>query len=75
MCPREDIDHQRTVASGGHDDFELHRAVRLLSNFPFEPVLAELYDDLQPGGRYEQGLTVRADGRGPTTSRGKCATV
>ena len=38
--------------------------------FPFEPVLAELYDDLQPGGRYEQGLTVRADGRGPTTSRG-----
>lgn len=39
-------------------------------HFPFVQVLADLFDDLQPGGRFENGVNVRADGRGPTASRG-----
>ena len=41
--------------------------------FPFVPMLAELYDDLQPGGRYEAGIRVRSDGRetGRATGRNR----
>ena len=34
--------------------------------FPFVPLLAELYDDLQPGARFQRGVMARSDGRGPT---------
>ena len=34
--------------------------------FPFVPLLAELYDDLQPGARFQRGIMARSDGRGPT---------
>ena len=34
--------------------------------FPFVPLLAELYDDLQPGARFQHGMMARSDGRGPT---------